>query len=122
MSIQRRPRVYVAGAYSADSVIGVLGNMRRGIELAHQVLLDGFAPFAPWLDYQFSLVGHVDIETYYAYSMAWLEVADAVLIVPEGAADSKGTQAEIARAKELGIPVFKYTAALLAWRDKRDEQ
>ena len=112
-------RVYVAGAYSADSVIRVLDNMRRGMVLAHAVLRAGFAPFVPWFDYHFSLVGPTTLAEYYAYSMAWLEVSDAVIVQPEGAADSNGTQAEIARAGELGIPVFWNIDDLIGWARRR---
>jgi len=38
-------------------------------------------------------------------SMAWLDVSDAVLVLPKYR-KSGGTNLEIARAKELGIPVF----------------
>jgi len=44
------------------------------------------------------------VEDYYRYSMAWLEVADEVWVLPNSES-SKGTQAEIKRAKELFIPV-----------------
>lgn len=105
----RMKRIYVAGAYSADNVISVLNNMRRGIRLATKVLLNGYAPFAPWLDYQFQFILRDDeiltLDDYYNYSLAWLEVADAVLVVP-GSENSKGTQAEITKAKELKIPVY----------------
>lgn len=99
-------RVYVAGAYSADNALGVLDNMRRGMRLALMVLKAGFAPFVPWFDYHFSLMSDMTIEEYYNYSMAWLEASDAVIVQPVGAEQSKGTRAEIARANELGIPVF----------------
>lgn len=98
-------RVYVAGSYSADNVLGVLANMRRGMALSFDVMKAGYAPFVPWFDYHFSLIGDVALEEYYRYSMAWLEASDAVIVVPEGAEASRGTQAEIARARELGIPV-----------------
>ena len=42
---------------------------------------------------------------YYKYGIAWLDVSNAVLVVP-GSENSKGTQKEIERAKELRIPVF----------------
>ena len=109
-------RVYVAGAYSAPNVIDVLGNMRRGLRLSVEVLKAGFAPFSPWLDFQFGLIEDVTLAEYYRYSLAWLEVADAVLVVPQGASQSKGTQAEIARARELGIPVFGTIEDLIDWR------
>lgn len=113
-------RVYVAGAYSATSVLEVFDNMRRGMRLAHMVLKCGFAPFVPWFDYQFSLISDMTIEEYYEYSLAWLEASDAVVVQPIGAEDSKGTQAEIARANELGIPVFQedeISSLLLALSD-----
>lgn len=112
-------RVYVAGAYSAPNVIGVLGNMRRGLALSFEVLKAGFAPFSPWLDYQFALIGEVSLEDYYRYSLSWLEASHAVLVVPEGAAESRGTQAEIKRAGELGIPVFWSLEELKQWSADR---
>ncbi|KKL26448.1 hypothetical protein LCGC14_2395160, partial [marine sediment metagenome] len=40
----------------------------------------------------------------YRYSIAWLEVSDEVWVMPNSE-NSKGTQVEIKRAKELNIPV-----------------
>ena len=103
-------RIYIAGPYSADNVLGVLRNMRRGINIATQVFKGGYAPFCPHLDYQFTLMADeyndFEVNDYYAYSMAWLEVSDAVLVLPNSEL-SKGVQAEIERAKELNIPVFE---------------
>ena len=102
-------RVYVAGSYSADNVIDVLANMRRGIRTSVAVLKAGFEPFCPWLDYHFQLQVDDDddltVEDFYEYSMAWLEVSDALLVLPNSE-NSVGTQNEIKRAKELGIPIF----------------
>ena len=102
-------RVYVAGPYSASNVISVLENIRAGIELSTRVLLLGYAPFCPWLDYHFTLMlregEKLSVDDYYKYSMAWLEASDAVLLVP-GWEKSIGTQKEIKRATELGIPIF----------------
>jgi len=98
-------RLYVAGAYSADNVLDVLSNMRRGIALTLEAIRAGYAPFCPWLDFQYGLIADLPLESYYALGMAWLECADAVLVVPEGAATSSGTQAELRRARELGVPI-----------------
>lgn len=101
-------RLYIAGAYSADNVLGVLDNIRRGMRAGTQALLAGFAPFVPWFDFHFQLMLReneaLTVEDYYRYSLAWLEVSDAVWVLP-GSENSKGTQAEIKRAQELGIPV-----------------
>ena len=54
----------------------------------------------------------LDVEAYYRYSMAWLEVSDAVFVLPNSE-NSKGTQAEIKRAEELNIPVYHDWGVLL---------
>lgn len=102
-------KIYIAGAYSADNVIGVLDNMRRGMRAGAEILLAGFAPFCPWTDYHFQLMlregEKLAVEDYYRYSLAWLEACDAVFVLPNSE-NSKGAQAEIKRAKELKMPVF----------------
>jgi hypothetical protein len=102
-------RVYVAGAYSAGNVLAVLDNIRKGMRVGLEVLLTGYAPFVPWFDFHFNLMLRdgelLTVQDFYNYSMAWLEVSTAVLVVP-GWENSKGTNAEIARAQELNIPIF----------------
>jgi hypothetical protein len=101
-------RVYVAGAYSSNNVIGVLDNMREGMRWATKVFLAGHAPFAPWLDFHFQLMlregESLAVDDYYQYSLAWMQAADVVFVTP-GWESSKGTHAEIAEAVRLGIPV-----------------
>ena len=108
-------RVYVAGAYSGPDVITIRANMRRGLVLSVQVLQAGFAPFAPWLDFEFGLLADLTLQQYYNYSMAWLEASEAVLVCPIGAETSRGTQSELVRATELGIPVFWSLRDLQDW-------
>jgi len=109
-------RVYVAGAYSAGNVIDVLHNMRKGIRLSTEVLLAGFSPYSPWLDYQFMLSlregEELHVDDFYRYSSDWLKVSNAVLLVP-GWENSKGTIEELRIAKELNIPIFNSLAELL---------
>ena len=107
-------RIYVAGAYSADNVMDVLHNIRKGIEMSYTIFTLGFAPFSPWLDYHFVFEdthNKLTVEDFYRYSMTWLEVSDGIFVLP-GYEKSKGTLVEIERAKELGIPVF-YTLEYL---------
>jgi hypothetical protein len=102
-------RVYVAGSYSSNNVINVLNNIRHGVRAATELFLKGYSPFCPWLDFHYQLMlregEELTVQNYYDYSMAWLEVSDAVYVLPNSE-NSKGTQAEILRAHELGIPVF----------------
>ena len=99
-------RIYIAGRYSDTNILGVLNNIHDGIKAAATMLKRGHEPFCPFLDYQFQFFDKsLTIEDYYRYSMAWLEVSDMVLVLPNSE-NSKGTQSEIARARELGIPVL----------------
>ena len=102
-------RIYVAGPYSADNVLGVLNNIREGMRWSTRLMLDGFAPFCPWLDFHYQLMlregEQLTVDQYYAYSLAWLRVSDAMFVIPNWT-QSKGTQKEILVATELRIPVF----------------
>ena len=102
-------RIYIAGAYSSDNVITVLDNMREGMRLATEVLLLGYSPFVPWFDFHFQLMlrhnEKLTIEDYYRYSIDWLEVSDAILLVP-GWKNSTGVRGEIKIARKLNIPIF----------------
>ena len=102
-------RIYIAGAYSADNVISVLDNMREGMRLATKVFLLGYSPFVPWFDFHFQLMlrgnEKLTVDDYYRYSLDWLEVSDAMLLVPNWNT-SKGALSEIKRADELKIPIF----------------
>lgn len=111
-------RIYVAGSYNAPNIVEALDNMRRGMRAAVEVLLAGYAPFCPWTDYHYQLMKQEDEtitrQMYQEQSLAWLEVSDAVLVLPNSE-KSGGTQREIARAKELGIPVMYDIKELQPW-------
>jgi len=99
-------RVYIAGKYNDDNIIGCLNNIKIGIKRCVDILHEGeFIPFCPWTDFLFQFFNEgLTIEDYYKYSMAWLEVSDEVWVLPNWES-SKGTQAELKRAKELNIPI-----------------
>lgn len=105
--------LYIAGAItpypSEHPVLGFLGNIKRGTRTAVEVILAGFIPFCPFIDflYFFQLQNGENIteKMIKDISMTWLEKSDALLILPKWR-KSGGTKAEIVRAKELGIPVF----------------
>ena len=98
-------RIYVAGKYSSSNTIEFLNNIHDGIRASANILKQGHACFCPWLDYQFQFFDKtLAVEDYQRYSMAWLEVSDEIYVLPNSE-NSKGTQAEIKRATELGIPV-----------------
>lgn len=90
-------------------VITILDNMRNGMRLSTEVMLAGYAPFVPWFDFHFQLMiregESISLQQYYDYSLAWMEVSDAVLLVP-GWESSKGTMKEMDRAMQLNIPIY----------------
>lgn len=101
-------RIYVAGPYSANNVIDVLKNIGRGQQICAQLFQRGYAPFCPWHDKSYVIDmpnSDYTVEQFYKYSIAWLEVSDAVLLIGDWES-SKGTLAEVERAKELDIPIF----------------
>ena len=106
-------RIYCAGLYSRNSkgkkanVIEVLENIRAGITVCNRLLSLGYAVFCPWLDFQYGLTGDFKVteEQYKANSMAWLVVADAMLVI-SGAGFGGGVDDEIKRAVELDIPAY----------------
>jgi Domain of unknown function (DUF4406) len=82
--------------------------MREGLRWATKIFLAGHAPFAPWLDFHYQLMlregERLQVDDYYKNSLAWLQVADVVFVIP-GWENSNGTVNEIAEAERLGIPV-----------------
>jgi hypothetical protein len=109
-------RIYIAGIltpvghFSANPAIDYVVACREMIGWGWKALRAGFDPFVPALDNMFWYVmdeGEYMTEAMIKrYSKSWLEVCDAVVLTP-GWQKSKGTLAEIKRAEELGIPVFK---------------
>ena len=104
--MSRHLLVYCAGAYSASDVITALGNVRRGLNMSYNVLMNGHYPYVPWNDLLLHLMGSLSIDMCYDWSMAFLKKCDCVLVHPTRAKESIGTQREIAVAMQLGIPVF----------------
>jgi len=120
-------KVYVAGAYSDDNVLGVLKNIGRGEHYASKLFMMGFAPFTPWHDKTFVTdcwTQEFTVPMFYNYSMEWLRVSDAVFVVPNMSGlknweDSKGTLNEIEEAKKHNIPVFFNEKDLIEWKETK---
>ena len=112
MGTKTRKRIYVAGPYACDGrcdgISVSLEHMRKGLEVCVDLLLRGYAPFCPWLDYLFQFVpggSKLTLKDYYEYSIAWVPVSDCVYV--HAFRDSSvGTIAEIELAEKEGIPIF----------------
>lgn len=116
-------RVFVAGALSRKTgnedrtpskvVVDYLKNVHDLCLWSAALIKLGFSPFCPALDFVLGIVdGGLTEENYRQLSLDWLEVSDAVLVTSR----SPGVDAEIRRAKELGIPVFDSLEELVSFR------
>ena len=115
-------RIYIAGPYSSENVVGVLDNIRDGMRVGTKVLLAGFAPFVPWFDFHFQLMlregENLSVQDYYDYSIAWLLASDAML-VHRLSKNSVGTIREIEIAEQNLIPVYYSLAGLIQFEGKK---
>ena len=118
--MNKRLRVYVAGPYSADNVLGVLRNISKGEWCCAELFAGGFAPFCPWHDASYAkwdaYGGSLEVQDFKDLSFAWLEVSEAVFLI-DGWEKSEGVKAEIAFAEAHGIPVFSDYDKLLEWKE-----
>jgi len=111
--MERKTRIYVAGKLNDDAV-GYLHNVHTMMETAEAVRLAGFSVFIPAIDLLCGIKhGYNDYHQYFDNGQPWLMASDAVFLTP-GWETSKGTAAEVATAKELGIPVFSELSELIA--------
>lgn len=110
--MERGLKVYVAGALSSKEktnrdpskvVVDYIANLARMCRVAGLVRRAGHYPYVPGLDF---LLGFADgaftEEDYRELGMAFLEVCDVILVTSK----SLGVEWEVARAKEMGKPIF----------------
>lgn len=95
--------VYCAGAYRGDTLDVIAENMYLGLALAQKVILAGFAPYIPWLDFPLAVMGFRS-STLGQVSLQWLRRADVILYVKPKHGPSKGLEAELEEAERMGIP------------------
>lgn len=116
----RMARVYVAGPFRAKPDVADTWkqheNIERASRLSTRVWELGAAGFAPHKNTE-NLQGHLPDHAYLAGDLAWLEVADAMILV-EGWETSQGTLGEIEFARARGIPVFETLGDLQDWLGK----
>jgi hypothetical protein len=100
--------VYVAGPITSPDPVAMLENIRAGIAAGKWLMLAGYAPFCPHLDYSYLLVSGpgdapVSVDVLQSVSTAWLRLCDEVVLLP-GWENSAGCRAEVAEASLVGIP------------------
>lgn len=102
-------RVYIAGPYCSETVIGGLNNIRNGLRAATELMLAGYSPFCPFTDHLYCMQLRnneaLTVDDYFNATLEWLYVSDAVLVLP-GYEKAKGVLSEIEKALLMDIPVF----------------
>ena len=105
--------VYVAGPFRGPNSWEIEQNIRRAETLALEVWRAGFAAICPHTNTRF-FQGAAPDEVWLDGDIAILVKCDAVLCTPDWE-KSSGARAEVDRAKQVGIPVFHSTEALVSW-------
>ena len=97
-------RIYIAGPYTAPDARLTRQNTDKAIEIGCELISKGWAPFIPHLSHYIWMhpKGDFDYEVWTALDMEWLEVCDAFYYI----SSSKGADAELKYAKQLGIPIY----------------
>lgn len=103
-------RIYVAAPYTYGDVVV---NVRAAVLCGTELMELGFTPFVPHLYHLWHTITPRGYEDWMTLCLSWLETCDAVLRLP---GDSKGADREVARAGELGIPVFHDIRSLIEAR------
>lgn len=113
MSTSRPLRVYIAGPLS-DFPADYLNNCGKMISAWQDINAAGHAAYCPAADLLLGLSRGAtngqaySVEQYRAWSMAWLDVADVLVVIGwkhEDGRESEGVKAEVVAAEYAGIPV-----------------
>jgi hypothetical protein len=89
-------------------------NIRNALDAADVLLNSGCTPIVPHLTYFWAMVHPHPVEDWLRMDMELLEVCDAVLRLP---GKSEGADKEVARAREVGIPVFHNIPEVLDYKE-----
>jgi len=103
----KKLKVYVAGAYSADTEDGKLQNTLKAVDAGIKIFKMGHYPYIPhlthWVDLRsIEIHDHLTYENYMEWDDVFLQCCDAFLYLSK----SKGADVELSRAIEMGKKIF----------------
>lgn len=99
-------RVYIAGPLSGPTATQQRANCLKAIDWMLWLLRHGHTPFCPhlslWADEEAAAgEGAIDYEVWMRWALRWLEQCEVLVYL----GPSPGADRELARARELGMPV-----------------
>lgn len=100
-------KVYIASPYTLGDVAV---NVKRQIDVADELMNNGFTPFVPLLSHFQHMVHPRPYNDWLINGMEWVKSCDCVLRLD---GKSPGADKEVALANEIGIPVYHSIAELL---------
>jgi hypothetical protein len=92
--------VYIASPYTLGDVAV---NVRESLLMADKLVELGYAPYPPLYSHFWHFLSPKPYETWVELDNEWVLRCDVLLRLP---GESSGADAEVALAKEHGIPVF----------------
>lgn len=92
--------VYVAGPIALGDQFA---NVGKAVRFGHELHLRGFVPFVPHWGAIQQLHSPWSHEDWLEYDLTWLDKCEVLFRLT---GESKGSDKEVARAKENGMPVF----------------
>lgn len=103
-----QPIIYVAGPYRAATREAIAANIEAARRVALHICNLGWMPLCPHMNtaHMDAELEHLNDDFWLVGTMALMERCDAVVLV-EGWERSSGTLAEIARAEQMSIPIFR---------------
>ena len=96
--------IYIAGSYRSDTEDGLFENIYKARKAAKHLWADGWVAVCPHLNSAF-MGGVVDEMTFLLGGLEILRRCDAVYVLKDSE-NSKGTQAEVKLAEDLGMLVL----------------
>lgn len=105
----KKRRIYIASPYTKGDVTQ---NVRLQIDVADELMDEGYVPFVPLLSHFQHMIHPRDYEEWIEIDKEWVLSCDAVLRL---GGESEGADGEVDLALEKGIPVFFSIEELLQW-------
>lgn len=105
-------RIYVAGKYTADTPEEVKRNVSTAFLYGNLILDKGHIPYVPHYTHYLHLQKDRPPDFWYKLDLNWLRLCDAIFMIPNFWAESKGAKIEFEFAEKLGLWVFHHVVEI----------